>query len=170
MVAAIMNGTLEPGERLNDDELVKWLGVSRTPIREAIARLSGWGLVEMEPNRYTRVAEVDAVVYGQAVQLLEGLHTLALEWPKDALTAADLKAFIKEAKAISTALGKKDLAAVTKLSDLYGRIVATTGNTLLIDMELPLRMRVTFLTPKTADGIDWDHFENAAEQITTALN
>ena len=36
MLAALRDGTLQHGERLNDDELVQWLGVSRTPIREAI--------------------------------------------------------------------------------------------------------------------------------------
>lgn len=53
---AIMDGTLEPGERLNDDDLIAWLGVSRTPIREALAELARAGLIEMAPNRYTRVA------------------------------------------------------------------------------------------------------------------
>ncbi|ROQ37181.1 DNA-binding GntR family transcriptional regulator [Frondihabitans sp. PhB188] len=55
MLAAIGDGTLELGERLNDDELVRWLGVSRTPVREAIAKLADYGLVDIEANRYTRV-------------------------------------------------------------------------------------------------------------------
>lgn len=54
--AAILDGTLEAGERLHDDQLIAWLGVSRTPIREALAALTTEGLVEMVPNRYTRVA------------------------------------------------------------------------------------------------------------------
>ncbi|KIP99506.1 GntR family transcriptional regulator, partial [Curtobacterium flaccumfaciens] len=53
MLEAIENGTLEAGERLNDEELTSWLGVSRTPVREAIARLESEGLVEMAANRYT---------------------------------------------------------------------------------------------------------------------
>lgn len=36
MLAAIVDGTLEPGERLNDDQLVEWLGVSRTPTQAAV--------------------------------------------------------------------------------------------------------------------------------------
>lgn len=55
MLAAIADGTLELGERLNDDELVRWLGVSRTPVREAIAKLADFGLVDIEANRYTRI-------------------------------------------------------------------------------------------------------------------
>ncbi|KQS06087.1 GntR family transcriptional regulator [Curtobacterium sp. MCLR17_007] len=77
---AIMDGTLEAGERLNDDDLIAWLGVSRTPIREALAELARAGLIEMAPNRYTRVAAptkdelLDAyrtlgVIYGGVVRL-----------------------------------------------------------------------------------------------------
>lgn len=77
---AILDGTLEPGERLHDDELISWLGVSRTPLREALADLTRAGLVEMAPNRYTRVAipkeneaihavQTLGVLYGGAVRL-----------------------------------------------------------------------------------------------------
>lgn len=53
---AILDGVLQPGERLLDDELVAWLGCSRTPIREALSDLAHAGFIEVEPNRYTRVA------------------------------------------------------------------------------------------------------------------
>jgi DNA-binding GntR family transcriptional regulator len=48
MFGAIVDGALEPGERLNDDQLVKWLRVSSTPVREAIAQRHSSGLVEIE--------------------------------------------------------------------------------------------------------------------------
>lgn len=53
---AILNGTFQPGELLNDNDLQRWLGVSRTPIREALNDLARVGLVQMVPQRYTRVA------------------------------------------------------------------------------------------------------------------
>jgi DNA-binding GntR family transcriptional regulator len=53
---AILDGTLRPGERLRDDDLTEWLGSSRTPIREALCTLAQEGLIDMVPNRYTRVA------------------------------------------------------------------------------------------------------------------
>ena len=53
---AIVDGTLAPGERLRDAELCKWLGLSRTPVREALGRLEQDGLVESAPQRYTQVA------------------------------------------------------------------------------------------------------------------
>lgn len=53
---AIFDGTLLPGEHLNDGQLQSWLGISRTPIREALNDLARVGLVEMAAQRYTRVA------------------------------------------------------------------------------------------------------------------
>ena len=56
---AIVTGTLAPGERLKDSELEEWLGVSRTPIREALLRLQRAGLVDAVPGRATIVAPFD---------------------------------------------------------------------------------------------------------------
>lgn len=53
---AIFDGTLQPGERLLDQELQDWLGISRTPLREGLNDLARVGLVEMAAQRYTRVA------------------------------------------------------------------------------------------------------------------
>lgn len=64
---SILDGTLEPGETLVDDTLTSWLGVSRTPIREALMKLADIGLVELAPNRYTRVSIVDHRALGEAV-------------------------------------------------------------------------------------------------------
>lgn len=59
MLAAVTDGTFLPGERLNDPELMQWLGVSRTPLREALTQLEDIGLIEIKQNRGTRVAPVD---------------------------------------------------------------------------------------------------------------
>lgn len=77
---AILDGSFFPGERLSDDELADWLGCSRTPIREALNDLEHAGLVEVMPNRYTRVAtprpeeafevvQTLGVIFGGAVRL-----------------------------------------------------------------------------------------------------
>lgn len=51
----IMGGELTPGARLGEVELAERLGVSRTPVREALSRLAAEGLVEIAPNRGARV-------------------------------------------------------------------------------------------------------------------
>ena len=72
---AILDGTLEPGEQLKDAELAEWLGLSRTPIREAVARLEEYGLVETKPNSYTRVAPLSARDARDAFPVVAALET-----------------------------------------------------------------------------------------------
>ncbi len=58
MRAAIINGELRPGERLNTEQLAKQWDVSSTPLRETYQRLAADGLVELIPQRGARVAEL----------------------------------------------------------------------------------------------------------------
>lgn len=83
LLEAISDGTLHPGERLRDRELEAWLGVSRTPIRQALDKLQEVGLVDVEANRYTRVAPgspgliVDQLEIAVTLWQLGGSLTLA---------------------------------------------------------------------------------------------
>ena len=79
LLDAIVNGTLAPGEVLHDGELCAWLGLSRTPIREALGRLSDDGLVEVRPRSSTRVTPIDAADARHAFPLVATLHALATE-------------------------------------------------------------------------------------------
>lgn len=56
--ARIVDGTLARGSRIHQEDLADELGVSRTPVREALRRLAAEGLVEMRTNRGARVADV----------------------------------------------------------------------------------------------------------------
>ena len=76
---AIVTGELEPGEKLHDEELCKWLGLSRTPVREALARLHDERLVEVAPQRRTRVAPLAAEEASDTFLVLASLHALATE-------------------------------------------------------------------------------------------
>jgi DNA-binding GntR family transcriptional regulator len=59
LVKAILSGEVEPGGRLDEPSICRKFGVSRTPIREALRRLSGTGLVEVTPRRGVTVARID---------------------------------------------------------------------------------------------------------------
>jgi len=59
LVKAILSGEIEPGARLDEPSICRKFGVSRTPIREALRRLSGTGLVEVTPRKGVTVARID---------------------------------------------------------------------------------------------------------------
>ncbi|MGG7507544.1 GntR family transcriptional regulator [Plantibacter sp. YIM 135249] len=89
--AAIFDGTFEPGERLRDSELSHWLGVSRTPLREALHDLGQVGLVERCPQRHTRVVEAEPGRKTVLAEALEGVMVLLLTsspapWPSTTVT------------------------------------------------------------------------------------
>jgi DNA-binding GntR family transcriptional regulator len=67
ILEALQQGRLRPGERLHDGEFAAQLGVSRTPVREALLRLRELGVVEFAPARYTRVAILDGIQTGHAI-------------------------------------------------------------------------------------------------------
>ncbi|WP_256838979.1 GntR family transcriptional regulator [Ornithinimicrobium faecis] len=88
---AIVNGTFVPGEKLRDLELATWLGVSRTPVREALLRLAQAGLVVTRPGRSTEVAGLDASAVRDAQAVVAAMHQLAVREAVGQLTEGDLK-------------------------------------------------------------------------------
>src|SRR5579885_2278401 len=72
----IVEGALEPGAQLRDKALAEKMGVSRTPIREALLRLEDEGLVITKPNRSTQVSPID---------FHNALHLYSLVWSLEQL-------------------------------------------------------------------------------------
>ena len=87
----IITGTLEPGEKLRDADLAEQLGISRTPVREALRRLEDEGLIETKQNAWTRVAPVTHELAARIYPILCVLEPLALERALPKLTRADIK-------------------------------------------------------------------------------
>jgi len=154
MVAAIEDGTLLPGERLNDDELTSWLGVSRTPVREAIARLVADGFVEMAANRYTKVSSLSASEYEYASDFLMGLHQFARN-RADIVSPAIRKDVVARSKKLMTGLAEQDLATYRDLLDAYGSLAAGLENPLFTDAERSARGRAKFHAATPDVTIDW---------------
>lgn len=90
ILRAILDGTLKPGDRLRDDELTAWLGTSRAPIREALTRLADLGVVEMSPNRFTKVAHVSPRLYAESAAVWATLVTRGIHWGILAFPADEL--------------------------------------------------------------------------------
>jgi len=170
LLAAIVDGTLEPGERLNDDDLTRWLGVSRTPVREAIAQLHTYGLVDIEANRFTRVARRDDDLYTEASAFLAGLHQLARQWGVANLTTTTRGQFSKDVAAAIKQLEARDISGVSALLDIQGRLAVASGNNLLVQAEEPLRIRVKFLSPAEPDSFDWDALSVASRDLQALVD
>lgn len=130
---AILDGTLEPGERLIDEQIEQWLGVSRTPVRDAMNELERVGLVEMSPNRYTRVA---LPVEGEAIEALQtlgvilgGVVRLAVPRLNEATTTEILKQLEKATDALR---GGEVMDANTNIVKFFKMLTDECGNSLLI--------------------------------------
>src|ERR671936_1621606 len=75
---AIVRAELEPGRRLSENELASWLGVSRTPIREALVRLRDERLVEIVPQLGTFVSRISPQAVADAQFVREALECAAV--------------------------------------------------------------------------------------------
>nr|WP_082059793.1 GntR family transcriptional regulator [Frigoribacterium sp. MEB024] len=113
LLKVVLDGTLGPGERLVDDELIAWLGVSRTPIRAALERLSDVGVVELAANRYTRVARPDRASFEEARRLCSGLlawSALRGDPSASAVGPLDRSVSVSVAVPVSVAVAPRDVA------------------------------------------------------------
>lgn len=89
LLDAIVAGDLAAGEPISDKQLETWLGASRTPIREAVNRLAGMGLIEVLPQRGTRIAPLDAVRFAEEMEMLGVVYSAAVREAIALLTDAD---------------------------------------------------------------------------------
>jgi DNA-binding GntR family transcriptional regulator len=126
---AIVDGTLAPGEVLHDDELCSWLSVSRTPVRDALRRLSDDGMIELAAQRYTRVTAVGLSDVHEVVPLLAAVHGLATELAVPRLSRAAIAKLRSASLAFAEALRDGDGDAAFRAdSDLHGVFVGACGN------------------------------------------
>jgi DNA-binding GntR family transcriptional regulator len=143
---AIVDGTLAPGERLNDPELVSWLGVSRTPIREALARLEQAGLVQTTPGRSTIVSPLDARQTRAAQSVAAALHELAVREAVPMLSSAELRAMRAANRNFAAALKAGDADAALAADDAFHSVAVTAcANPMIasvLEQATPLLRRV----------------------------
>ena len=143
---AIVDGTFAPGEQLRDAELAGWLGVSRTPIREALQRLAQAGLVVTEPGRSTSVTSLDLRATRDAQAVVAAMHQLAVREAVGQLTRADFARMRATNKRFAAALRANDVdAALAADDELHAVPVTAAGNQavqLVLDQFTPLLRRV----------------------------
>jgi len=126
---AIVCGTFAPGETLHDHELCAWLGLSRTPVRGALARLEDVGLVESAPQRFTRVTTLAESDAGAVFPVLASLHALAAEVGVPRLNRAEVSQLRHEGELHIRALASRDRATAYLTDMRFHRVlVGACGN------------------------------------------
>ena len=128
----IIDGTLRPGEIVRDQEIAASLGVSRTPVREALRRLADENLVETSLNRWTRVAPVDLPGAAETYAVIEALEVLALELAFLKITPADLREMTDANRAMRDAVARQQpMEAVTADEAFHEVLIRRADNSVL---------------------------------------
>lgn len=148
---AIVGGDLAPGERLRDHELAARLGVSRTPVREALQRLEDEGLVATAPRASTRVMALDARAAREAFPVVAVLHALAARLGVPHVTARHLTAMRRAntdlARHIAAPGATSVFAAIQADDRFHAALLDAAGNREIaraLERVMPLVRRLEF--------------------------
>jgi DNA-binding GntR family transcriptional regulator len=167
----IVRGELAPGARLNERLLCGQLGISRTPLREAIKLLATEGLVDLLPNRGALVAAIDASRLAETLQVMGALEALAGELACRHASAArieDIRVLHQQMLAMHA---RGDLGAYFHYNQaIHLGIVEASGNAVLANVYRQLNAnvrRARYMANLSRER--WDQAVREHEQILEAL-
>lgn len=153
---AILRGELKPGERLMEIHLAQKLGVSRTPVREAIRKLELEGLVRMIPRKGAVVAEITISDLEDVLEVRMALEELAVKLACRMLTPEQLDEIGGLADEFEQTLYGEDVGACAQADmRFHEAIYAATGNGRLVQIlnnlrEQMYRYRMEYLKDRDA--------------------
>lgn len=113
--------------RLDERQLCQDLGVSRTPIREALARLESAGLVETKPGRHTVVSRIDVRAVREAQSVVAAMHELAVREAALAMRPDDIEAMRVANECFAEALHRMDVDAALAADDAFHAVAVDVG-------------------------------------------
>jgi DNA-binding GntR family transcriptional regulator len=135
---AIVCGELAPGESLHDQELCAWLGISRTPVRDALARLAEEGLVELSPQRYTKVAPLSAKDAQDMLPVVATVHALATQLAVPRFGRDDVRRLQAESEAYWQALRARDGAGAYAADERFHGVFVDVADNQEVERVLKL--------------------------------
>lgn len=126
---AILTGELEPGEHLMEVKLANKLGVSRTPVREAIRKLELEGLVVMTPRRSAEVAKITKEDLVDVLEVRKVLESLAIELSCKNRSEEDLIKLKENLKCFKLYINKNSVTEIATTDVQFHEIIYnSTGN------------------------------------------
>ena len=126
---AILKGELEPGERLMEQRLALKLGVSRTPIREAIHMLEREGLAVTMPRRGAQVAKMTEKDLEDVLEIREALDDLAVSTASKRVTDEDIEKLSNAMVQFEKAVSRGEIREIVEADeDFHNEIYRIAGN------------------------------------------
>lgn len=148
---AILKGDLKPGERLMEIALAEKLGVSRTPIREAIRKLELEGLVVMAPRKGAKVASITERDLNDVLEVRKGMDELAVRLACERITPEQLDELDLVEKKFLNLIDSENLTELAEVDvEFHDIIYQATNNKRLIQLlnnlrEQMYRYRIEYL-------------------------
>lgn len=167
----ITEGVLPPGTKLNERELCETLGISRTPLREALKVLAGEGLIEINPNRGASVARMSGLEIREAFELMSGLEAFAGELACERMTDAELDEIKALHNAMVVSKSQQDLVGYYQRNRaIHDLISLASRNSALRQMYLTVNRRLQALRFRSnQQAPKWDRALHDHEQMIEAL-
>nr|WP_296011589.1 GntR family transcriptional regulator [uncultured Blautia sp.] len=137
---AILKGELKPGERLMEIALADKLGVSRTPIREAIRKLELEGLVVMAPRKGAKVASITERDLNDVLEVRKGMEVLAISLACKRITGEELDKLEAIEQSFQSLIESGNLTELAEMDvKFHDTIYQATNNQRLVQLLNNLR-------------------------------
>lgn len=116
---AILNGTLKPRERLMEIQLAEELGVSRTPVREALRKLELEGFIVMVPRKGAYVADLSIKDIADVFEIRIALEGLAAALAAERITDEELEEMERHLVEKAEAINKRDMVKLVAIDTKF---------------------------------------------------
>lgn len=133
----ILSGELEPGSVIPQAQIAHEIGVSTTPLREAVRRLAAEGFIHLTAHRDARVADVTADEARHLYEVREAADPLAVRLAAERCTEQDaenIRAALAELSPLESTDGDAALDAMTAHREFHRAVYRASANPLLIDI------------------------------------
>lgn len=140
---AIINGILKPGERLMEIQLAEEMGVSRTPVREAIRKLELEGFVVMVPRKGAYVAGISLKDIADVFEVRAALESLAAGLAAERITDDELEALERSLVKVAESTEADDLnSLISADTDFHDILYRASRNERLVQIVSNLREQI----------------------------
>ena len=160
----ILKGSIIPGTRMMEVELAEEMGVSRTPIREAIRKLEKEGLVTIEPRRGAYASMISTEDMVEILEVRQDLEGLAAYFAADRMTKGQMEELKQVSNSYNEAVMQGNMEAMIKHDTRFHHIIVEScRNKILVQMieqlqELVLRFRYIYYDNfKRAENMPEEH-------------